>query len=145
MSKDLIISQVAFEEVLETFVTFFQKEYGELLSKDIGIKVYTSKKANKFLQETANRRVRPGTPDYLAIIHSSTHFTFAKAENIAFAVVMLLNKWRIDVGKPLGMADDYYLNTVFFSLLGKCDKFKSHGSGVPNFFQCYYQYIDLSV
>jgi hypothetical protein len=136
-----IINNVTFSDVLQTFVDFFQKQYGELKAKEISIKVYTSKKVNKFLSETNYRKIKPGTTDYLTVIHSSTNFTFSNAETISFASVMLLHKWNIDVGIPNNLSTDYYLNTVFFSLLKKCDNFKTHISGHDNFFSRFNDYV----
>lgn len=136
-----IINNATFSDVLQIFVDFFQKQYGELKAKEISIKVYTSKKVNKFLSETNYRKIKPGTTDYLTVIHSSTNFTFSNAETISFAAVMLLHKWNIDVGIPNNLSTDYYLNTVFFSLLKKCDNFKTHISGHDNFFSRFNDYI----
>lgn len=133
---------VPFSFMLDVFVSFYQKEYGELSTNEIAVKLYTSKKANKFLIETAQRKLRPGTNDYLAVVHSSSHFMFAKAEKICFASVMLLHKWNIEVGKPLGIADNEYLTAVFSSLITKASKYKAHISSTPNFFDRFKLYLE---
>lgn len=136
-----IINNAAFSDVLQVFVDFYQRQFGEIKAQDISVKVFTSKKVNKFLSEANYRKIKPGTTDYLTLIHSSSNFTFAKAETISLASLMLLHKWNIDVGIPNNLSNDYYLNTVFFSLLRKCDGFKTHISGNDNFFDRFYDYI----
>lgn len=122
--REFIINTVPFARLLGSFLSFFGVEYGQKLVEELGTKVYTSKKANKFLLETRQRRIKPGTDDYLRVIHSSSHFTFSKAENICFASIMLLHKWNIEVGVPAGISSDHYLNTVFFSMIDKCNRYK---------------------
>lgn len=136
-----IINNAAFSEVLQVFVDFYQRQFGEIKAQDISVKVFTSKKVNKFLAEANSRKIKPGTTDYLTVIHSSSNFTFAKAETISLASVMLLHKWNVDVGIPNNISSDYYLNSVFFSLLKKCDAFKTHISGEDNFFVRFSGYI----
>lgn len=141
MTKTDIIETVPFLLSFRELVNFFEKQYGELKLKEIFEKVETSKKVNRFLRETFERRVRPGTDDYLTVIHSSTSFTFAKAETIFMASSILLHKWNDAIGQTLQTSDDYYLNSVFFSILQKCDGYKTHISGASNFFTEYFSYL----
>lgn len=141
MTKNDIIETVPFLLSFRELVNFFEKQYGEIKLKDIFEKVETSKKINKFLRETFERRVRPGTNDYLTVIHSSSSFTFAKAETIFMASAILLHKWNDAIGKTLQTSDDHYLNSVFFSLLQKCDAYKTHISSTTNFFTEFFNYL----
>lgn len=141
MTKTDIIETAPFLLSFRELVNFFEKQYGELKLKDIFEKVETSKKVNKFLRETFERRVRPGTNDYLAVIHSSTSFTFAKAETVFMASSILLYKWNDAICQTLHTSGDYYLNNVFFSLLQKCDGYKTHISTTFNFFNDYFSYL----
>lgn len=95
----------------------------------------------KQYRETFERRVRPGTNDYLAVIHSSTSFTFANAETIFMDSAILLHTKDDAVRKTLQTRDDHYLNTVFFSLMGKCDGYKTHISSASNFLTEYFNYL----
>lgn len=141
MTKTEIIETVPFLLSFRELVKFFEKQYGELKLNDIFEKVETSKKVNRFLRETFERRVRPGTNDFLAVIHSSTSFTFAKAETIFMASSILLYKWNDAIGQTLQTSDDHFLNNVFFSLLQKCDGYKTHISSSSNFFTEYFNYL----
>jgi hypothetical protein len=141
MTKHDIIEKVPFLLSFRELVNFFEKQYGEIKLKDVFEKVKTSKKINKFLRETFERRVRPGTNDYLAVIHSSSSFTFAKAETIFMASALLLHTWDDAIGKTLQTRDDHYLNSVFFSLMEKCDGYKTHISSTSNFFTEYFNYL----
>lgn len=124
MTKNDIIETVPFLLSFRELVNFFEKQYGEITLKDFFEKVQTSNKLNKFLSETFERRVRPRTNDYLAVIHSGTSFTFAKAETIFMASAILLHTWDDAVGKTLQTRDDHYLNTVFFSYWGNVTAIK---------------------
>ena len=104
-------------------------------------KLKLQKKVNRFLRETFERRVRPGTNDYLAVIHSSSAFTFAMAETIFMATAILLHKWNDAIGQTLQNSDDHYLNSVFFSLLQKCNGYKTHISNTTNFFTEFFSYL----
>ncbi len=55
--------------------------------------------------------------------------------------VILLHTWDDAIGKTLQTRDDYYLNSVFFSLLEKCDGYKTHISSASNFFNEYFNYL----
>jgi len=117
--KDDIIETEPFLLSFRELVNFFEKQY----------------------RETFERRVRPGTNDYLAEIHSSTSFTFAKAETIIMASAILLHTWDDTFDKTLQTRDDHYLNRVLFSLMGKCDGYKTHISSASNFFTEYFNYL----
>lgn len=133
-----IASSVAFDLLWETFRQFYINEFGESKTIQIINKVHDSNKARKFLEETFKKKVRPGTDDFLIVIHSSTSFIFSKAEDVSLAGSFLLWKWNDRIGILLGISNDYFLNKVFFSLLDKCDKLKAHITGNPNFFARFY-------
>lgn len=141
MSKNEIIETVPFLLSFREFNNFFEKQYGEQKLQDIFKKVHTSNKANAFLRETFERRVRPGTDDFLIVINSSSSFLFAKAETISVAAAILLHKWDDAIGKTLQTSDDYYLNKVFFSILEKCAGTKTHISSGFDFFSEFFAYL----
>lgn len=134
MTRNEIIETVPFLLSFREFVIFFERQYGEIKLKDIVEKVHTSKKCINFLRLTFDRKIRPGTDDYLTVIHSSSSFTFAKAETISMATAVLLHRWDDAIGKTLQTSDDFYLNKVFFSILEKCDRYKTHIATTSNFF-----------
>jgi hypothetical protein len=57
------------------------------------------------------------------------------------AAAILLHTWDDAVGKTLQTRDDHYLNTVFFSLMAKCDGYKTHISSSSDFFTGYFNYL----
>lgn len=142
MSRELMASVVDFSQLLDSFVGYFQRTYGEIVTQELATKVYTSKKVNKFINETRIRLLRPGVDDYLAVIFSSSHFTLVKAEKKSFAAIMLLHKWNIDVGKPNALSDNNYLNIVMIRILEKCDNNKLHLKSQHNFFDRFFNEID---
>jgi hypothetical protein len=125
-------------DLLKEFISFFIKEYGEIKVKEISKKVHSSKKVQKFLIEVRQLNTQLGTDDFLGTIHSLIQFTFAKPETISLATIILLSKWENEVGTPLGIADNKYLNLMFVRILDKCDKFKINLSDKPNFFKNFY-------
>lgn len=136
------IEVVKYSDLLKEFVSFYLKQYGEVKLKDISQKVHTSNKVQKFISEAKRLKIQLGTDDFLATIHSSTHFTFSKAETIAAASIILLCKWEQEVGKPNNLAEDLYLNKIFFRILNKCDGFKTHISNNRNFFERFYDHLE---
>lgn len=141
MTKIEIIETVPFLLSFREFVNFFEKNYGEIKLKNIFEKVHTSKKCTSFLHATFEKRIRPGTDDYLTVINSSSSFLFAKAEVISMATTVLLHRWDDAIGKKLQTRNDYYLNKVFFSILEKCDRNKTHISSSSNFFTEFHTYL----
>ena len=133
-----LISLVPYSDLLKEFVSFYLTEYGKIKLTDISNKVHTSKKVQKFVIKASNLKIQLGTDDFVGAILSSMHFSIAKAETIAAASIVLLCKWEQDVGKPNGIADDIYLNKMFFNILDKCNRFKTHISGSSNFFENFF-------
>ena len=127
--------------LLREFVSFFLNEYGEKRVRDISKKVHTSNRVQKLFKQAREINAPLGTDDYLGTIHSILAFTFAKPETISFASVILLSKWENEVGSPLGIADEEYLNKMFFRILEKCNSFKTNLSGQPNFFNRFFTYL----
>jgi hypothetical protein len=127
--------------LLREFVSFFLNEYGEKKVRDISKKVHTSNRVQKLFKQAREINAPLGTDDYLGTIHSILAFTFAKPETISFASVILLSKWENEVGSPLGIADEEYLNKMFFRILEKCNSFKTNLSGQPNFFNRFFTYL----
>jgi hypothetical protein len=141
MVRERIIANAPFLFSFNEFVQFFENQYGEIKLKEVFEKVHTSKKCNVFLRQAFERRVRPGTDDYLAVIHSSTSFTFTNAETTSMAAAILLYSWNNSIGMIFRTSDDTYLNKVFFSILDKCDRYKTHISGSKNFFSHFYSHV----
>jgi hypothetical protein len=65
----------------------------------------------------------------------------AKAETISIASVLLLDAWITQVGMPNGIVPEHYCEKVFLNILKKCDRFKTHISGTPNYFERFHEYI----
>jgi hypothetical protein len=119
---------------MEQFVSIHISEYGKEKSIEISSKVHNSNAAKEFLRRAEIAKFRPKADDYMTATHSNINFTFSKPESIAVACLVLLCKWEISVGKKFGLADDDYLKITFFTILDKCDKYKTHLSNKPNFF-----------
>ena len=129
---------VKHSELLKEFITFYLSQYGEVKVNEISKKIHTSKTVQKFLLEAKRIRQPLGTDDYLAAVHAILYFSFAKAETISLATIILLCKWENEVGTPLDIASNRYLNTMFFRILDKCDKYKVNLSDNQTFFGQFY-------
>lgn len=140
MEKKLM--DIKHSELLKEFMTFFLKEYGEKKVQDISKKVHSSNRVQKFLIEARQLQTQLGTDDFLGTIHSILQFTFAKPETVSLATIILLSKWENEIGTPLGIVDNKYLNHMFFRILEKCNKFKTNVSGRPNFFKLFYENLE---
>jgi hypothetical protein len=140
-----IIDKVTFRFLLEQFVAVYLKEYGEAKSIEISKNVHNSNKVKDFINRASVAKIQPKVDDYLRAIHSILHFTFSKAETISVACTMLLCKWETDVGVPYGLSNDIYLNTIFFEILDKCDRHKTHISSEPNFFEKVHRKINPAI
>jgi hypothetical protein len=137
-----IVQSIPYTVLVDEFYGFYRNDFGGLKFKEVYDKVNSSNKIKKLLSNAKRDRIRLGTDDYLLTIHSSSSFTFAKPETIFFASIMILSKWEDEVGTPNNISDDVYMNTMFFRLLSKCDKFKTHLTGGPNFFARLYSHLN---
>ncbi|MEI6680675.1 MAG: hypothetical protein WCL21_18850 [Mariniphaga sp.] len=141
MDRELIIQMVPNTELLKIFFQYATKELGAIKMNEVIDKVNSSNKVSRFLQEAKRVNQRLGTDDFLGCIHSSRSFVFAKAETISVASIALIMKWNHEAGKPLQISDDTYLNKRFFSVLDRCDGFKTHVFGNLNFFERFFEYL----
>lgn len=145
MKKEALIFGIEHEFLLKEFISFATMEFGSLKMNEIIKNVNTSGKVAKFLFEAKRISLRLGSDDFLGCIHSSTRFVFSKAETISIAAIAILMKWNHDAGDPCFLSDEIYLNTIFFSILDKCDGFKTHVGSIPNFFERFYNHLERIV
>ena len=141
MRKETIILNIEHREVLNVFLLYASTELGKIKMEEIIEKVNSSNKVARFLIEAEKINLRIGVDDYLSCIHASTSFFFSKAEHIAIAAVALLMKWESRIGTLYGLSDDIYLNKIFFLILEKCNKYKTHINSKPNFFEKFNDHI----
>lgn len=78
MEKNDIIERVPFAILFRELVSYCERQYGEVKVKDIFEKVQSSIKINSFLRDTFDRRVRPGTNDYLLVVIRVYHLLSLK-------------------------------------------------------------------
>lgn len=142
MERQDIILGLDHEQLIKEFISFSTTELGAIKMNEIIKKVNSSGKVLRFLIEARRINVKPGSEDFLACIHASSSFTFSKAETISVAAIALLMKWNHEIGKPNELSDDIYLNKRFFSILDKCDRFKTHINSAPNFFERFNNYLE---
>ena len=135
MKRELLILVSKHDLLWNEFILFATKEFGTAKMNEIIKKVNHSKIVAKFLNEAKINILTFSGGEFLACIHSSISFTFSKSETISIAGVILLKKWNYEIGQPNFISDDVYLNEVFFSILDRCDRFKTHTKSAPNFFE----------
>lgn len=143
--KEAIIVGLDNERLVQEFLSYSSRMLGEVKLNDIIQKVNSSNKMFQFLKEARKLNVQPGSDDFLACIHSSLSFTFAKAETIAIASIILLMKWNKEIVTPKLIPDNIYLNRRFFALLEKCDRYRTHLKSGPNFFEHFFDNLDVSL
>jgi len=136
------INKVPFDTLLKEFLAFYAKEYGEVSLKDITEKVNNSKQVKKFLKNVEQLHTKLGTDDYIQVIFSIIYFSFAKPEKISVAAVILLCAWDRVIGKPQGLSNDIYLNTMLWRILYKCENFKVNLSNEVTFFARFYKQLE---
>lgn len=136
---ELAKSLLSFEDLLKSFFDFFIKEYGEAKAREIIVDVERSDKANRFIADSFRARRRFNHESYVGVIQIGRRFLLKKAEIVCFGSIVLLEKWRAEVGAPVGLAEDGYLKEMFFRIILECDKHKTHITGNPNFFERYFQ------
>jgi len=143
MNKEVYIQSCENEFLLKEFLQFAVTEFGTIKINEIINKVNSSGKVSKFLFEAKRINLRLGTEDFLGCIHASGSFIFSKAESISIAAIILLKKWDYEIGKPNAISDNVFLNKRFFSILDKCDCFKSHIKSAPDFFMRFYNHLEM--
>jgi hypothetical protein len=75
-----IVNALSFDDLLNSFVLLFKEVYGSKALNDINSKVQISNKCIGFLKLTKERKVRPGTYDFINVINSSSSFIFLSSE-----------------------------------------------------------------
>lgn len=140
--KENYLDEFKHSELLKEFLKFYLKEHGEIKVKEISSKVHSSEKTRNFILKAKKLGVQLGTNDYLGTIHSIMYFTFSKAETISLASIILLSKWENEVGTPAGIADNYYLNKMFFRIIENCKGYKVNLSGNLTFFDKFYEQLE---
>jgi hypothetical protein len=126
-----------YEQLAASFTELFVNEYGLPKACDIDKDVEMSAKAKQFLADSLYNRKRYNHISFITIIQTGRRFLFKKAEVICFASLLLLEKWRTEVGDDTGLSDEGYLKKIFFDIIAECDKYKTHVSGKPNLFERY--------
>jgi hypothetical protein len=134
-------SAMPFNTLFQEYVSLYLKGYGDKKAKDIADKVNKSNKCERFLQNAALTRIQPGSDDFVVTILSSTSFSFAKAETVCLASLLLMFRWQLETGIPNRIINEIQLNSVFFKIIDKCTKFKTHVSANENFFDEFYKHI----
>lgn len=129
---------IPFDRLIEFYLDFFMKNYGQKKGEEIAKKLESSGKLSRFILKTSGVNYQPTAYNYLEILHSSTSFMFLKAESMSMSAVLFMLKWFGHVGLPNKIADEVYLKKTFFEILYRCSKFKTHLSGGPNFFDQFY-------
>jgi hypothetical protein len=141
MKKMELILLLENGQLLSHFIDFALNNYGLEKMNDIQLKINNSSVVKKFLIASDKANILPETDDFLACIHSNRSFMFSKAEIISIASIMLLIKWKDEVGIFQIDIDNRILNSTFISLLNKCDNYKIHLK-YGNFFERYYVKLD---
>jgi hypothetical protein len=134
MRYEYIIEKAAYKELLQEFVSLYLREYGEVELKNISEKVHSSSSVVKFLKMTAQEKKLPKSGDFLSLIHSIYHFTFAKSEKIALASIVALCKWQREVAIPNSIEDQRHLNRTLFDIVEACSKYKIQISNTINLY-----------
>jgi hypothetical protein len=139
-----LINELDSTKLIGDFIKYASRELGEIKVSETIKKVESSDKVQSFLLKARSINQQLGSDDFLACIHSSIKFTFAKPEVISIATVWLLNLWNNKIGIPNEITSGEYLKNRFFTILQKCDKYKIHINSSDNFFERFYTYIQSS-
>ncbi|HEY5391248.1 MAG TPA: hypothetical protein VIJ57_03950 [Hanamia sp.] len=132
---------ISFSGLFQEYVSLYLKEYGEKKAKEIADKVNNSNRCNKLLVAANKSRAQLGSDDFVATVLSSISFSFSNAETVCLASLLLLFRWQLETGIPFSITDEAHLNRIFFRIIDKCDKFKTHISSNQNFFIKFYAYL----
>jgi hypothetical protein len=131
-----------FDALFQEFVSLYLREFGEKKAKEIADKVNSSNKCQKLLIESNRLKVQLGSDDFITTILSSINFSFAKAETVCLASLLLMFRWQLEIGMPQSIVDEAYLRKIFFRIIDKSNKFKAHISSNQNFFEQFLSQLD---
>ena len=134
-------NHIAFPELFQEYVSQYLKEYGEKKAKEIADSVNNSNKCNKFLVEANRLRFQVTADNFVGTVLSSISFSFSNAETVCLASLLLLFRWQLEIGIPFLITDDSNLSEMFFRIIDKCDKFKTHISTNQSFFKKFYAHL----
>lgn len=142
MIKSDIINKTNYSTLISDFIKFSSKELGDVKVREIIDKINKSDKVRKFLYEVNSTKSTLVSDDFIFCIQSNINFTFAKAETISIATILLLEKWNSHVNIPNQLADSDYIRDIFFRILDKCDGYKLHLDSTENFFGRFYTFLE---
>ena len=103
-----------YANLLESFIYFFGNEFGELKSREIINNALKSERAARFLRDTTISKRRYNHMSFVSTIQTSRNFLFSKSEVVCFGSLVLLERWRIEVGESLGLSNEQYLKKNIF-------------------------------
>jgi hypothetical protein len=140
MSVDIEIIKelMSFDDLRNSFSELFVTEFGGMKVREIVFDVERSDKAKRFLADSLYSSRRYDYMSFIGVIQTGRRFLLKKADVVCFASIVLLQKWKVEVGDTAGLSDERYLKRIFFEIIAQCDKYKTHTSGIPNVFERYY-------
>lgn len=116
----IIINIMRYEELLQSFVDGFIRNFGELKFKKIHEKIENSKGVTKTLVKLNELNTHPGSEDIVATVMNMPYFMFGKKEMVAMGSIIFLEKWNTTSNTNHKYLDDYELYGLFNRVLKQC-------------------------
>lgn len=142
MNRQLLILLFENDELTDHFLEFASQELGRVKIESIVQKIKKSSTVQRFLIECSRARIKPGTKDFLACVNQMRGFFFSGQETISIASIMLLGYWNLNVGSPLLLSNNNYMNRMFFSILDQCNNGKLHINYNENLFERFFNHLN---
>jgi hypothetical protein len=123
-----------FARVFDVALTLYATLYGNKLG-EVSSKIEKSNVINSLLFKSQRDGIRLKPLDYMHTLNSSRSFILLNADHHFIASIIILSKWHDVVGQPRDLSDDEYLNTMFFDLLQRYDRQRSHVTNKVSYFE----------
>ena len=97
----------------------YKRLYGEKKFNKISNHVSNSKHSKSLIHQSINKSIIPTGPDFVASIHSNLRYSFAKAETILTASLILFEMWIDSFGLTNSYPDKNTLKEVEDEIIEK--------------------------
>jgi hypothetical protein len=106
-----------YQEMLHDFLEEYKKEFGLRKYEKIEEKIFESSKISKLFRVAKEKNLVPNYMDYLANLHEIPYFLFAKANTVACAAFIAVERWNIEENTNNRLASDSELTSVLRGIL----------------------------
>lgn len=118
----MAFEHLKYYELLEDFLNEYKLEFGRRKLEKIHRKIQTSKKISTLIYLSKQKGLIPNKNDFLYSLYEVPYFMISKADTLAVAALLSLERWNQECNKQLGIASEGVLRDIAGRILEDCVK-----------------------